>query len=188
MKTFIKNQSATVALLAVGLAVGLLLARSTPEVPVAATATDRLGDYALATGFVGDGVEAVYFLDHITGKLTGGVVSRQARAFQALYVADLNADLAQILAAQQAAGGAPVQFPAKPQYMIATGINDIERRGGAGGTVPGLSTVFVAETNTGIVMAYVVPYNPSAHGAGQLHRDRMTPWATQQFSTAVFRD
>jgi len=170
-------------ILGIGIAIGVWMAnRPSEEIFVQAVGVDRSGDYVLTTGFVDEGIEAVFYLDYLTGRLSAGVLSKQTRAFRAMYYADVNANLAEYIAAQ---GGTP---PQKPNYLITTGVNDIMLTGGTNTDQPSLSAVYVLETNTGIVMTYVIPWNRSAHAAGQPEQRVMTPWTAQQFSTAVFRE
>jgi len=179
-----------------GIAVGVFW----PEQPVAAVSTDRIDTYALATGFVDEGVEAVYYLDYLTGTLYAAVLSNQTRDFQARYQANVARDLQQVIAYSNASlaalnkqrerNGQPplpaLQMPQNPRYLITTGQVDI-RRGASARLQPGAAAVYVAETNTGIVLAYVVPWDRSAHAANQPIAAPLTLWAGDRFSAAVIR-
>ena len=77
--------------LAIGLVVGLMIGGIWPDTPLHAVATDGTENFALATGFVDDGAEAVYLLDFLTGTLRAAVLSNQSRGFQAYYGANVNA-------------------------------------------------------------------------------------------------
>jgi len=71
--------------LAAAFVLGLLTAGYWPNVPVHAVATDRTEGFAMATGYCDDSVEAVYFLDFLTGELSAAVVSKQNGRFNAFY-------------------------------------------------------------------------------------------------------
>jgi hypothetical protein len=183
--------------LAVGLILGLILGGLWPDTPLHATATDRAENFAIATGFVDDEIEAVYFLDFLTGMLRVAVVSNQTNTFQARYEANINADLANVVRFVNAGSnggsrkrGAPVaaqlELPQTPSYLMVTGMGDI-RRGAAARQQPGRSLVYVAETNTGVLLAYAIPWSKEAHAANQPHGGPLILWAGDLFSTAIKR-
>lgn len=187
------------AWLGIGLLLGLLIGGLWPDTPLHAVATDRLESYAIATGFVDDEVEAIYFLDVLTGTLKAAVVSNQRGGFQAYYETNLNMELAAAVesinirrrqATQPGSRGGPalpeVQMPQTPNYIMVTGSADV-RRGMAGRTRPSQSLVYVAETNTGVVMAYLLPWDQSAHKANQPSGGKLVRWAGDQFTTALIR-
>jgi hypothetical protein len=64
---------------------------------------------------------------------------------------------------------------------MVTGMADI-RRGAAIRMRPALSTVYVAETTTGILLAYVVPWDQGAHAADQVVTAPLTLRAIDQFA------
>jgi hypothetical protein len=179
--------------LATGFLLGTLVGGLWPDAPLHATATDRAENFALATGFVDDDIEAVYFLDFLTGMLRVAVVSNQRQGFQARYETNINNDLlsvVQLLNAGRPGQGGPlggqIQLPQTPSYLMVTGVADI-RRGGAAREEPGRSLIYVAETNTGILLAYAVPWSQGAHAADQPHGGRLVLWAGDLFSTAIKR-
>jgi hypothetical protein len=183
-----------------GVTVGVVVTQWLPATPVRAVATDRGENFAIATGWVDEGVEAVYFLDFLTGTLRAAVPSNQTRDFRARFeanvLADLqkvidiqNAGLAQVNAQRSRAGLPPLpplQLPQNPRFLLVTGNMDI-RRGGAARTRPSAALVYVAEVNTGILLAYVVPWNQSAHAANQPQSAPMELWASDRFGTAIIR-
>jgi hypothetical protein len=65
------------AWLIAGLIGGVLLAGIWPTQPTFATATDRLEQFGIATGFTDEGLEGVYILDFVTGQLQALVIHRQ---------------------------------------------------------------------------------------------------------------
>ena len=63
------------AWLAAGVLLGLVAAGWLPHSPAHAVATDRLGDFAIATGPLDSDLEAIYFLDCLTGDLRAAVLN-----------------------------------------------------------------------------------------------------------------
>lgn len=177
------------AWLAVGLVAGLVAGGLVPHTPLHATATDRLENFAIATGPVDEGLEAVYYLDVLTGTLKAAVVSNQTPGFQARSEVNLNADLMKAVQAVNSRGGAgrpKAQLPSAPNYVMVTGLADIRRTGPAR-TRPSLGLVYVAETNTGIVLAYVMHWDQNTHSSNTPVVAPLTLWAFDQFTTAVVR-
>jgi len=180
--------------LAAGLLAGLMLGGLWPHIPLHAVATDRAENITIATGFVDDQVEAIFFLDSLTGTLVGAVPSRQQRLlpFQSMWQANLNADLLvaiQTLGAKgtrRGTGRAALDVPKTPRYMMVTGAFDIRGRGA--GEAPGRSLVYVVEANTGIVLIYAIPWSPNRHSTGAPYRATLTLWTADQFATAVIRE
>ena len=177
--------------LVAGLAVGSLL----PSTPLHAMATDRSENIVMATGYVDDFVEGVFFLDSLTGMLRGGVPSARAQMmnYQAVWTANVAADMTTAVrmvnaAAARVKGGAArpaIQAPQTPRFLMCTGQLDI--RAGSARMRPGRCVIYVAEANTGIVMTYAVPWSMQMHSANQVLQMPMTLWAAQQLPTAVLR-
>lgn len=186
--------------LAIGLLLGLMIGGLWPDTPLHAVTTDRTDNFAMATGFVDDGAEAVYFLDFLTGTLRAAVLSNQTANFQAHYEGNVNADLATIIQmrnagltqtnVQRRGQGLPplpeLQLPQSPNYLIATGMIDM-RRGASMRARPAHAALYVAETNTGIMLAYLLPWDASAHQANQFSGARLTPWTGEQVTTALIQ-
>lgn len=191
---------AAVGLFGVGVLIGMWLGGFMPATPVHAVATDRAENFAIATGWVDEGVEAFYFLDFLTGTLRAAVPSNQTREFRARFEANVLADLQKVIDvqnaglatvnAQRARAGQPplppLQMPQNPRFLMVTGNLDI-RRGGAARMRPSAAAVYVAEMNTGIVLAYVVPWNASAHAANQPQSGPLELWASDRFAAAIIR-
>lgn len=189
--------------LVLGLIAGVMIGQFWPNTPLHAVATDRVDNYAIATGPVDEDMEAVFFLDFLTGTLKAAVLSRDSRTpkFRAFYEANINADLARtitVLNAGRGGGGTRkgrgtvamagmVQVPQSPSYLMVTGGVNIQATAQQGRTPPGRSVVYVAETNTGIVMAYVVPWSTQDAAANRISGGPLLLWAADQFSTAVVR-
>jgi hypothetical protein len=139
--------------LALGAAAGLLAAGFWPQSPLHAVATDRSETFAIATGQIDEGMEAIYFLDFVSGDLRAAVVSRQSGKFNAFFEANVLHTLG-------------VDPSRNPRYMMVTGLADI-RRGGPRMQV-GRSIVYVAEVTSGRVAAYAIPWGPTTVAAGQV--------------------
>lgn len=188
------------ALFAVGLAGGIVLSQFWPQTPLHAVATDRGQNFAIATGPVDAGVEAFFFLDFLTGQLRGAVLSNQSKNFQTLYEANVFADLTAVIQlknaeimkanAQLQRSGAPprpeIPIPQSPNYLMVTGLADL-RRGPSVGVRPGQTMLYVTETNTGIVLVYMVPWSPERHSANQPFVTPLQLFAAEQFSSVVLR-
>ena len=159
--------------LAVGLVAGVTVGGFCPHAPLHATATDRYDTFAMATGFVDEGVEAVYFLDFLTGDLRAAVLSKQLPTrFNAFYQRNIIQDLG--------------VDPAKnPRYLMVTGLANVRR--GSSSLRPSSAVVYVAEITTGQVAAYAIPWNVQAHASGQTFKGELIPMASTRFRTAAVR-
>ena len=134
------------------LLIGVALSGWLPHVPLHAVATDRGESCAICTAPVDDEIEAVYFLDFLTGDLKAAVVSPQTGKFTALYAINV----------LQAFGGDAAK---SPKYLMASGICDIRRGSGRTRTSKGL--VYVTDQNTGRVGVFAIPWQREAINAGQ---------------------
>jgi hypothetical protein len=131
----------------------LILGGLWPHTPLHAVATDRLDTFAIATGPLDEDVEAVYFLDFLTGDLGALALGKQTGKFTARFSYNVLKDL----------GVDPLK---NPRFLMVTGVADLRRRGGPG-LQPSRGVVYVAEVTTGRVAAYAVPWSPAMHAAGQ---------------------
>ena len=184
----------------VGAVVGLAVGGRWLDTPIHAMGTDRADNFIIATGAVDADVEAVYVLDGLSGVLKAGVLSGQTKTFQALYEVNVQAGLTALVeylnkgirTANTASrrGATPprpeIQVPQNPHFMMVTGITDI-RRGQVGRISPGQAVIYVAETTTGIVMVYALPWDKSAHSANQITGGTLVFWAGEQFTAPVNR-
>jgi hypothetical protein len=153
------------AWLGLGLLAGLVVAGFWPSVPLHAVATDKVDTFSMATGFVEPEVEAVYFLDHLTGELHAyvlGSMSGGRGGFGILchYFRDVSKDF---------------QTGEKSKYLMATGVDDLVRAGRGGALTPSRAVVYVAEVSTGTAIAYYLPYNVNAHKAGVFTQGQLQP-------------
>ncbi|TWT87544.1 hypothetical protein Mal64_30850 [Pseudobythopirellula maris] len=144
-----------------------------PELQVHATATQGNDNFAIATGLVDDGVEALYSLDFTTGDLRAVVVSRRRPAFAASFRHNVAADLG--------TGGVK-----NPQYLMVTGQVDISR--GSGASQVAASAVYVVEATTGQCAAYAVPWNSALHSAGKPQQGGMIKIDQASLRPALIRD
>lgn len=125
-----------------GFVAGAALMSVWPHEPLSADQSDRNEKFALMTAPVAIGSEAVFILDTLTGRLTGGALGRtkNGTAFTNFYFRNLAEDFG-------ATG--------ETHYAISAGVAEIQNRGGAQW---GASAVYVAELNSGTVAAYAIPY------------------------------
>jgi len=139
--------------LGAGLVLGLILGGVLPDTPLHTVATDRTETFAMATAPVDQDIEAVVFLDFLTGDLRAVVLGKMGNQFQAFYNYNVLQDL-------------QVNPSQNPKFMMVTGIADLRR--GAARMQPSSSVIYVAEVTSGKVAAYAIPWSSSAHAANQV--------------------
>jgi hypothetical protein len=127
----------------IGLVVGLAVAGFWPRSPLHAVATDRQDTFAMATGIVDQGIEAVFMLDFLTGELRGGVLNPTTHNFSVTYYHNVGEDL-------------KVEVGKTPRYTMVTG-EAFLRSGTNFRYAP--SVVYVAEMSSGKLGAFAFPYN-----------------------------
>lgn len=160
--------------LSVGALAGLLVGGFWPPAAVHGVATDRFENFAIATGPLDNEVEAVYFLDFLTGDLKAAVLNINTAKFTAFFSHNILQDLG--------------IDPAKnPRYLMVTGVADLRRLGGSN-VRPGASVVYVAELTTGKIAAYAVPWAPNLHKQGSAFHGQLMPLDVAQFRTTAVRD
>jgi hypothetical protein len=120
--------------------------------PVLATGTDKTENLILATGLLDGQNEIVVCLDIVSGTLKGFVINTNTRQFFAQYTApsvatDLN-----------------VAKGRNPKYSLVTGVSGFKP--GPGGARLGQCVVYIAEESSGNMVAYAVPWDPSAMSRG----------------------
>ena len=158
--------------LAIGLVVGLAIGGLWPHTPLHAVATDRYDTFAIATGPVDEDVEAIFFLDFLTGNLSARVLN-QAGVFAGFYEYNVLAHLG-------------VKPNKTPRYLMITGVADIQRAGGSQ-VRPSRCVVYVAEVNSGAVAAYAVPWNPQILRRPGFVRQPLIPVAITKFRGDIVR-
>jgi len=195
---FVRRQN-WIVWLGLGALGGVMFTAFWPNTPLHAVATDHGENFAMATGAVDDTTEAVFLLDFLSGNLRGAVLSNQSRGFQAMYEANVLADLANSVTVLNAKvrqenlarkkQGVParpdVQVPQNPRFLMVTGNCDLRR--GAARLRPGRSVLYVAETTTGLVLAYVIPWSSEQHVSDMAFQGKLILWAGDQFATTVVR-
>jgi hypothetical protein len=138
--------------LALGALLGVAAGGLWPPTPIHAVATDRLDNFAMATGHLDDETEAVYFLDFLTGELKASALSPVVRKFFAGFRANVMADL-------------KIDAARNPKFMLVTGDSIFRHNGGQ--IQPGNAVVYVAEMTSGKVAAYAVPWSHAYSTSGR---------------------
>ena len=164
------------ALMVLGIFVGVLLTAAWigigQESVVHATATHGERNFAIATGPADNGIEALYFLDFLTGDLRAAVISRRTGQFTSLFERNIQADFGTV--------------SKNPKYLMVTGVADLPR--GRASTQIGTSLIYVAEASSGQVCAYALPFNSSLNAAGKPQRGGLELIASGSFRTTFVRD
>jgi len=158
--------------LAIGLVIGLAIGGFWPRTPLHAVATDRYENFAIATGPVDVDVEAVYFLDFLTGDLRAAVLGNQTGKFSSFFNYNVLNDLG-------------VDPSKNPRFLMVTGVTDLRR--GMARMRPSRAVVYVAEITTGKVAAYAIPWNQQAHAAGQVFKAPLIPLDVTRFRATAVR-
>lgn len=161
-----------VAGVVLGLVVGLNGSGVWPSIPLHATATQGLDKFAIATGLVDDTVEAIYFLDFLTGDLWAAVINPKTGKFNALYRRNIANDFGTVNAGAR--------------YLIVTGFADMPR--GRANFQYAKSIVYIAEASSAKVAAYTIPWNSAAQAAGKPQQYEFVPLDSAQFRTTFVRD
>lgn len=141
METTAKDRSSRWVWLLVGVLVGIAAATVWPQRSITAATTDRNEKFGMCTVTVTDGLEAVFVLDFLTGRLTGACLGRQGNGFVAFFEANVASDLG-------------VQA-GKPQYAMVPGFATIK---GTPAVQPAASVIYVSELNSGKVGCYGIPF------------------------------
>lgn len=142
------------------------------QVTVEASSTHGVDNFAIATGFVDRGLEAIYFLDFLTGELRAAVISRRTGEFDSMYSYNVQQDF-----------GTKIK---NPKYLMVTGIADLPR--GNRNTQLGNSLIYIAEATTGQLYSYALPWNSSASAAGQPQVDEFIPMGGGSIRSTFIRD
>ena len=147
-----------------GTLVGLGIAAMLPHRPLTAATSDRNEKFGMCTAYVAEGLEAVFVLDFLTGRLTGACLGKQGNQFVVFFEANVAADL-QVKSA-------------KPQYAMVPGLAPIRA---TAGTQPAASVIYVSELTTGKVGCYGIPFKlPNAPNS--------TPVKLAQIGGYTFRE
>lgn len=169
----VRSRGALLALgIAIGVVAGLNIKGVWPNVPLHASATEGYESFSIATGLVDDRVEALYFLDYLTGDLVGAVVNPKTGKFNARFTYNISGDFT-------SAGR-------NAKYLMVTGMADMPR--GRAGFQPARSIVYVADATSGQVAAYIMPWNSSMQASGKPQQGMFQVLDKQQFRTTAIRD
>jgi hypothetical protein len=136
--------------LAIGVLIGLVVGAMAPNAPLHASATHGEESFALATGEVDVGLEGIFFLDMVTGELTGYVINPNTRKFTTAYKHNILKDMGELN---------------KPRFLMVTGTADL--RQGPQPVRIGRSVIYVAEMNSGKFLAYGIPWAPARAATNQ---------------------
>jgi hypothetical protein len=156
----------------IGLILGLNIQGLWPNIPLHATATHGIDKFAIATGLVDESVEALYFLDFLTGDLRAAVINQKNGLFNSFFTRNIATDF----------GGAG----RNSGYLLVTGFADIPR--GTANFQYSKSIVYVAEASTAQVAAYTIPWNSSMQAAGKTQYGEFQRLDVKPFRTAFVRD
>jgi hypothetical protein len=164
------------ALLIVGIAIGGALTAGwhgvTDAPRAAAVATHGSDNFAIATGLVDNDIEALYFLDFLTGDLRATIVNRRNASFSSFFEHNILQDFEGV--------GDP------PRFLMVTGAAALPQ--GRAGVQISKSLIYIAEATTGQVAAYVLPYNSTLHASGAPQTGRFVKVASGSFRSAFVRD
>jgi hypothetical protein len=156
----------------IGLIVGLNIQGIWPTIPLHAAATHGLDKFAIATGFVDEEVEALYFLDYLTGDMRAAVINQKTGEFNAFFTRNIVNDF----------GGAG----RSTGYLMVTGAANMPR--GTAKFQFARSIVYVADASTGQVAAYTIPWNSTTYFAGRPQHGEFYRLDVKPFRTAFVRD
>lgn len=126
--------------LGAGLIAGLCIAYFWPHEPVAAASNDRASKFGMLTTPIGD-AEGVYVLDYLTGRISGAVMNTRTGKFGVFYTRVIAADFG-------------INPKTTPQYAFVGGRALMAGRG----ATPAASVIYIAELNSGKVIAYGMKY------------------------------
>jgi len=164
------------AIMIVGMAMGAALTAGwhglTSTSKAYAVATHGSDNFAIATGLVENEIEALYFLDFLTGDLRAAVVSRRNAAFTGYFQHNVLQDFEGIAD--------------PPRFLMVTGLADLPR--GRGASQIGQSLIYVAEATSGQVVAYALPFNSTLNASGAPQTGSFLRVARGSFRDAFVRD
>jgi len=163
--------------LAIGLVTGLNLQGLWPSVPLHGLATHGQENFAIATGFVDDGIEALYFLDFLTGDMKAAVIQLRTGNMQGKFNSFYSYNIAQDF------GGLQTK---NPKYLMVTGQAQLPR--GRANFQFADSILYVAEATTGKVACYTIPWNSSQFAQGRTQTGTFYKLDEKVFRDPVIRE
>jgi hypothetical protein len=95
-----------------------------------------------------DRLEAVFVLNHLTGRLVGGLINEQLGSFGYGFEHNVAADFK--------------TASKDPKYAVVSGGANLR---GSGGVTPAVGVLYIAELSSGAVIAYAIP-RPTTRNAG----------------------
>jgi hypothetical protein len=138
--------------LAVMAVAGFVASRLTAPQPVLAMATHGSENLTAVTAPVEGQAEAIVYLDHVTGELTGYVLSTTTWNVIAKFTyPSVNADL-------------QLNNVKNPKFTVVTGMSGFKPKGGQR---IGTCAIYVAEETTGMMVAYGIPLEAGSMNAGR---------------------
>ena len=117
-----------------------------------ASAADSGTSFAIATGMIDDDAEGLFLLDYTTGELQCVVLNHRFGKFNAIYRTNVMNDLG-------------VDNTKRPEYLMVTGLVNFPR--GITPARPARSAIYVVDGNTGLYVAYGVPWVQQANQVGR---------------------
>ena len=134
--------------LGAGTLLGLMIAYYCPHEPAYAETASQGEKFSMCT--VTNTIaqtDAVFVLDNVTGRLTGGIFNGLAGGFTQSYFRNLAQDF---------------NVTDNGQYVMVTGFTATQGTGGAAGT-PATGAIYVGELNSGIVACYGFVFTQQAN-------------------------
>lgn len=157
--------------LALGVVAGLFVSGLMPYAPLHAVGNDRGDTFAIATGPLDEEVEAIYFLDFLTGDLRAAALNPRMGRFNAFFQFN-------ILQPMQ------IDVSKNPKFSMITGGADLRRGTG----IPlGRSVVYIAESTTGMVGAFATPWDRSVANSNKPITATLRMLDVRPFRTAAVR-
>ncbi|TWT43450.1 hypothetical protein [Botrimarina hoheduenensis] len=143
-----------------------------PAIEAHASASVAQENFVLATGTIDEGLEAVFFLDFLTGDLKGAVINERQAGFNGLFEYNVTGDF----------GAAGVK---NAKYLMVTGEARNLRQ--AGGRL-GHTILYIVEATSGQMAAYAVPWNPALYAAGKPQKGSFVRIGAGQLRSQFVRD
>jgi len=129
--------------------------------------------FSMATGSIDSDVDGLYILDYLTGELQCIVLNYRTGQFNAVFRANVQADL----------GVDPAK---RPKYLMKTGMINFPR--GASAARPGNSVVYVLDTTTGNFAAYAIPWRRELAATGRPQAAALMLMDVGKARTAALRE
>jgi hypothetical protein len=147
------------------LTVGLLI----PDRDSYASASDGTERITLATGFMDNRTEAVFYLDSLTGELKAAVLDPDLGRFMAFYVRNISGDFPRV---------------ENPRYAMVTGLADFP----GGQNTFARTAIYIAEQTSGQVAAYALPWSTAVANRNAEQAGPFILLDRRQFRLAYIRD